>query len=357
MTSNDYNLVNPGACMTGFWEEERILKQDGLASRVYGKDMQKADSFERVMPRCRASDTMRTSKSATVDQMTAVLQPSQAPTAPPRGAQRDLAIAAESQAFVSTQWAQKSAYQYTGEAVSETMNRYHVPYDVGAYGVAQGLAAARDAQRSPGKNLPPPLPPGMAKGNPSAYSAGHYSTAPIITAFCSRLPELVFPYSAGSSRGHAGPGMEHAVQLHGAEGVEGLPYHLVAPGAELSLAPLFQKLVSRLEGVGLTLAAFVERLQGAVAEGSLERVCEGRKVGLGPMAKTLASKNPHKGNPEFVRADVFRLFVHSLKMPLADTDLEGIVRMCRPPQKDNEEPVVSLNLLIRVSHLVKSVQQ
>ncbi len=343
--------------MTGFWSEERVLKEDGYASRVYGRDMAKADSFERVMPRCRASATMKTSTSATVDQQTAVLQPSQAPVAPPRGAQRDQAITAESQAFVSTQWAQNSRYPPTGEAVSETMSRYHVPYDVKAYGVAQGLAAARDAQRSPGKLLPPPLPPGVAKANPEAYAAGHWTTAPIVTAFCSRLPELVFPYSAGSGRGKAGPGMEHAVQLHGAEGVEGLPYHLLAPGAELSLAPLFQRLVSRLEGVGLTLPGFVERLQGAVAEGSLEKVCEGRKVGLGPMAKRLAAKNPHAGNPEFVRADVFRLFVHTLRIPLADLDLEGIVRMCRPPQKDNEEPVVSLSLLERISRLVKSVQQ
>ena len=153
--------------------------------------------------------------------------------------------------------------------------------------------------------------------------------------------------------------MEHAVSLHGPEKIKGLPYHLLAPGAELTLAPLFQRLVNRLrEGpVAMSLEEFIRGVQAAAAEGALERACEARNVGLGPMEKVLGAVNPYAGDPAFVRADVFRFYVHSLRIQLADVDLEGIVRMCAPVQASREVPVVSLSFLERVADLVRVVQK
>jgi len=151
--------------------------------------------------------------------------------------------------------------------------------------------------------------------------------------------------------------MEHAVELHGPEKIKGLPYHLLAPGAELTLAPLFQRLVNRLrEGRGMSLADFVRGLQSAAAEGALEKVCDSRGVGLGPLEKVIGPINPYVDDPAFVRADVFRMYVHTLRIQLSDVDLEAVVRMCAPLQKPREVPVVSLSLLERVADLVK-VQQ
>ena len=350
MASSTFNLAKPGAALLGMWEEERILKEDGLAVRVVGKGA--VDSFERCMPRCRASKSAASWASTQRATQASVLQPSQAPSAPPRGAASAAAIAAEAAAQVAAQAAaQAAALLPRGENASEARCAYHAaPYDTDAYGVAQGLAAARASRGGAASPAPSAAQQAAALGasaRPAAYTASsHYASDAPVTSFSARLPELVFPY-AFSGAGQAAAGKEHAAALYGAAAAATLPQHLRAPGAELSLAPLLTRFLRRLQEAGVAgLPDFLERLAAAVAGGALVRAADARAGGGSVLGQRLAAPTPFAGDPRYVRADVFRLFVHSLRSRVADVDLESIVRMASPQAAARDQvPVVSLALL------------
>jgi hypothetical protein len=291
-----------------------------------------------------------------------VLQPSQAPSAPPRGAASAAAIAAEAAAQVAAQAAaQAEALLPRGENASEARSAYHAaPYDTDAYGVAQGVAAARASRGGAASPAPSAAQQAAALGasaRPAAYARGHYASDAPVTSFSARLPELVFPY-AFSGAGQAAAGKEHAAALYGAAAAAAVPQHLRAPGAELSLAPLLTRFLRRLQEAGVAgLPEFLERLGAAVAEGALARAADARAGGGSVLGQRLAAPNPFAGDPRYVRADVFRLFVHSLRSRVADVDLESIVRMASPQAAARDQvPVVSLALLEQLEALAEAAR-
>jgi hypothetical protein len=346
--------------MIGHWREERVLAQDGLAVRVDPGKGDVIDSFERCMPRCRERPLV--GHSAAHDQFVSVLQPSQAPSAPPRSARLEAAIASEAAEHVrQLLQAREAALGVSGAPSSETHDRYAKPYDRDAYYVAQDLAALRSQKKN--SNPEPTVAQQSAAlgatARPTAYTAGHYAKDAPVTSFSARLPELVFPYAFSNAGGGRAAGKEHAEALYatGRQQLETLPVHLLAPGAELSLAPLFSRFLSRLEEAGVAgLPDFTRRLQAAVAEGALAARADARGVGS-ILGKRQAATNPFEGNPAFVRADVFRLFLHSLGTKLQDIDLEAVVRMAAPAARAADQvPVVSLELLERLSAMVTSAR-
>ena len=359
MGSNDYNLTKPGAALLGLWTEERVLRDDNLAVRVVGKGA--VDSFERCMPRCRASKSAASWVSNSHATQASVLQPSQAPSAPPRGALRDAAIAAEAARQVAALGAaREAALLATGANTSEAHDRFAgVAYDTDAYLVAQDLAAARTARRNanPAATVAQQAQALGATARPGAYVGSSYATDAPVTSFSARLPELVFPY-AFSGAGQAAAGKEHAAALYGgAAGLQGLPQHLLAPGAELALAPLLTRFLRRLQEAGVGgMQDLLARLQAALRDGALAAAADARSSGS-ILGKRQAAPNPHAGDPAFVRADVFRLFVHALRTRLLDIDLEAIVRMASPPLSVRDQvPVVSLALLEKLEALAASAR-
>jgi hypothetical protein len=360
MASSTFNLAKPGAALLGMWEEERILKQDGLAVRVVGKGA--VDSFERCMPRCRASKSAAAWASTQRVTQASVLQPSQAPSAPPRGAAAAAAIAAEAAALVAAGAAAAAAALVPrGANASEARSAFHgAVYDVDAYGVAQGVAAARASRGGAASPAPSVAQQAAALGasaRPGAYASGHYASDAPVTSFSARLPELVFPY-AFSGAGQAAAGKEHAAALYGAAAAAAVPQHLLAPGAELSLAPLLTRFLRRLREAGVAgLQDFLERLGAAVGEGALARAADARAGGGSVLGQRMAAPNPHAGDARFVRADVFRLFVHSLRTRVSDLDLESIVRMASPQATARDQvPVVSLALLEQLESLAAAAR-
>jgi hypothetical protein len=359
-----YNFTKPGAALLGHWTEERVLKEDGLAVRVTaGKGA--VDSFERVMPRCRTSSSAASWSSVSTQAQACVLQPSQAPSAPPRGAAAAAAIAREAEAYVQGLTESRlAALRATEQPLSETQSRYAQAYDRDAYQVAQGLVAERSARRAPSSPTVAEQAAALgATARPAAYAASHYSQDAPVTSFSARLPELVFPY-AFSCAGQAAAGKAHAEALYGGRGaLENVPAHLLAPGAELSLAPLLTRLQRRLAEAGLLggLPELVGRLQEAVAQGRLVQAADARAGGGSILGARQAAHNPHQGDPAFVRADVFRLFFHSLRTQLSDVDLEAVVRMASPVaaagRAEGGVHVVSLALLEKLEGLAASARQ
>ncbi len=259
-----------------------------------------------------------------------VLQPSQAPTAPPRGALTAAAISAAAEEQV------RALYEVRSEAPersTETSERF-APPPLDATLSAQGLAAARTLARSPNAHRPGALAASVgAVAQPSAYG-GHYASEAPVTAFAARATELVFPF--GASGRPPPPGLPgHAVALHSAAGAGVLPDGDLAPGAELSLGPLVARLDRRLRGAGVPGGAggLWGTVEDAVAAGGVVARAEALRGGSG----VLPGAPPPPPAPPLLeeggglaRADVFRLAVHALRCGFSDADLEALVRACAP---------------------------
>lgn len=287
------------------------------------------DTFERVMPRCRASKTMVGATSVAQRTMQDVLQPSTAPTAPPRGAATAAAIAAAAEDHVQSLFVVRPA---PPERATETAERFAAP-PPDALLIAQGLAASRAGARSPNALRPGALAASVgATAQPAAYG-GHYASEAPVTASAARASELVFPF--GASGRPPPPGLPaFTLAVHG-EGAAVLPDGVRGPGAELSLAPLLARLEKRLAGAGVAGGArgLWTAVEAAVAAGGVVARAEALAGGSGvlPGAPPPPPAPPLLGEGGgLARADVFRLAVHSLRCGLSDPDLEALVRACAP---------------------------
>jgi len=301
----DYNMTGKAApCLMGNWRDDRQLLKDGYPTVVYGN--QATDSFERVMPNCRASDTMRGQVSHNCEEMTAVVRaPAKGKPQPqPRAAREQAEIEREAVAFVRASREPRVEFR---ERVSENHERYafagseHYRTRHASHKGGHPSSVQLGPEVVPRKSAPPPAPSaGEAFGvaaNADAYQHGWYGSDPVVSEFSARLK-------------HVPGGPTSAAAL---------------TGVELSLQLLFARLVKRCRDAKLDLGLFLD----ALAKHAAAPEAAGAGAGAGAL----------------VPAKIVRGLAHAIKLPFPDGDLEAVIAACGAGR--DEEIVVDLETLRR----------
>jgi hypothetical protein len=331
-----------------------VLVQSNQPTRVSGPLTFTVDSFERVMPNCRSSNSAGLWSTQMCDAMRDVEKPASRPAHPPRDALSQTAIQQEAVDYVNSLKPPTRTYP----KLSENHERY-VRYEDPAYKEAATASARRGPKLAGSTALgplgPPPRPAAAAAAeqepspaNYEAYAQSDYRYDPPVTLYSSRLPEpgafggMTAARTAGIPLGRSATltnSMAAAYQRHDGADDQGAagdvtvggsamrtalgprPMRYLAPGAELALKSIFVKFLRRFEDAKVDVAAFL----AAVAR----HAKTDPRVDLGATAGSTVRSGPGGSVVAgLVPAAHFRSLVHALHLRLLDADLEAVVASC-----------------------------
>lgn len=303
-TPLEFNMTGKRApCLLGNWWNDRVLIKDGYNTRVYGLEIMQQDTFERVMPNCRAAKTMQGAVSKMVEDMTAVVRaPAKGkPLPPPRlfAAQKEIeqeaiayvkALREPKVEFFERKTATQEQYQFYGPDAYKLKTTSHKgghPSSIQLGPVEQKRHEAPPALVTAGGEF-------KIQPNTTVYESGWYGSDPVVSEFTTRLR-----YKAG------GPSSATALS-----------------GVELTVSLLFSRLVKRCLDAKLDLGAFVTALE---THSTTEE--EGEK---------------------FVLAKKMRALAHAVRLPLPDGDLEAIIMLCGKGEGEG----LKVNLHALIGHIM-----
>jgi hypothetical protein len=283
----DFNLTPAVGCLIENWIEDRLLVADGYVARVAGKDGVAVDSFERVVPRCRGSDSAKSWASSNHDAMALVTKPRTLPLPGPRGVETAARIAAAAEAEVAARLARTDVL---GSRTSEQRDQYK-RYATEIYAAAaEAMGGSMYGDKGRGRldkdGLVIPTAAFGIAAQTSVYAHSDYRAGPAMTVTSARSCEGVFAGAPPSKRAAS------------------------YPGAELSLQLLFTKLQRRLKEAGSSMEDFLALLEDLAAPAMDEY---GREV---PGAE-------ERGVP----FAAFRRLSYAMNLQLGDTNLQSILML------------------------------
>jgi len=303
-TPLEFNMTGKRApCLLGNWWNDRVLIKDGYNTRVYGLEIMKQDTFERVMPNCRSAKTMQGAVSKMVEDMTAVVRaPAKGkPLPPPRLSAAQKEIEEEAIAYVKALREPKVEFFERKTAMQEQFPFYgsdayksRAPAHKGGHPSSVQL----DPEETKRPEAPPPLASAgnefNIQPNTAIYESGWYGSDPVVSEFTTRLR-----FKTG------GPSSATALS-----------------GVELSVLLLFSRLVKRCLDAKLDLGAFVSALEVHSTE--------------------------EEGGEKFVLAKKMRALAHAVRLPLPDGDLEAIIMLCGKGEGEG----IKVNLHALTGHIM-----
>lgn len=295
----------------------RVLVADGYNARIAGVEVFNSDSFERVMPRCRASNSARTWKTQMAETMEIIHAPATRPAPPPRDLARRDEIVRAAEAHVAA----RSRPEEVVDRVSETRRQYGRTYPTELY--VLGAVPKRKGQPVPpeARTLTPADELGI-HADPDVYRRTHYATCPPMTFFTARGPEGLFSGGASMTKLAATAALESTGVIPATTVHAGPGQRIPVPGAELALQLLFTKFVRRLREAGSTPEDFLSHLAQHVVPPEDE-------YGQG-----VEAVEGHAASQPGVPSTAFRHACYALRLAVTDASVQSIIVACDTGRSD-----------------------